>query len=126
MRTQQPANFHGPAAFGLKKDTADLIHVEIQRIANAALLAADNLLADWLPDGTRKGKEYWAINPVRGDRSFSINLHTGKWYDFASGDKGADPVSLLSALGRLRTNRSDAVRLLIAVGLDAKEKEAGK
>jgi putative DNA primase/helicase len=101
MRTHQPANQRGPAAFGLKKDATDLIHVEIQRIANAALLAADNLLADWLPDGIRKGKEYWAINPVRGDRtpgSFSTSLHTGKWHDFASGDKGGDLVSLLAYL----------------------------
>ena len=94
MRTQQPANNRGPAAFGLKKFgagelTLTPIDFEIQRIAAAALSVADNLLADWLPDGTRKGKEYWAINPVRGDRkpgSFSINLHTGKWHDFASGD----------------------------------------
>jgi putative DNA primase/helicase len=77
------------------------IHIEFQRIADAALPAAENLLADWLPDGTRKGKEYWPTNPVRGDRkpgSFSINLHTGKWNDFASGDKGGDIVSLLAYL----------------------------
>lgn len=106
MRIQQPANNRGPAAFGLKKlGAGELaptpIHFEIQRIADAALSVADNLLADWLPDGTRKGKEYWAINPVRGDRkqgSFSINLHTGKWHDFASGDKGGDLVSLLAYL----------------------------
>ncbi|VVM75368.1 toprim domain-containing protein [Pseudomonas fluorescens] len=101
MRIQQPTNQRGSAAFVLKKVAADLIHIEIQRIANAALLAADNLLADWLPDGTRKGKEYWPTNPVRGDRkpgSFSINLHTGKWNDFASGDKGGDLVSLLAYL----------------------------
>jgi putative DNA primase/helicase len=106
MRTQQLANQRGPAAFGLKKVSAckpalASIHVEIQRIACAALPAADNLLADWLPDGTRKGKEYWPTNPVRGDRkpgSFSINLHTGKWNDFASDDKGGDLVSLLAYL----------------------------
>jgi len=106
MHTQQPANPRGPAAFGLKKVSAGKlalapIHVAIQRIAGAALPAADNLLTDWLPDGTRKGKEYWPTNPVRGDRkpgSFSINLHTGKWNDFASGDKGGDLVSLLAYL----------------------------
>lgn len=106
MRIKQPANKRGPAAFGLKKVSAGKlalapIRVQIQRIAGAALSAADNLLADWLPDGTRKGKEYWPTNPVRGDRkpgSFSINLHTGKWNDFASGDKGGDLVSLLAYL----------------------------
>lgn len=106
MRNQQLANQRGPASFVLKKVSAckpapASIHVEIQRIACAALSAADNLLADWLPDGTRKGKEYWPTNPVRGDRkpgSFSINVHTGKWNDFASGDKGGDLVSLLAYL----------------------------
>jgi putative DNA primase/helicase len=89
------------------------IHIEFQRIANAALLAADYLLADWLPDGTRKGKEYWSTNPVRGDRkpgSFSINLHTGKWHDFASGDKGGDLVSLLAYLRGCR--QIDAARII--------------
>ena len=89
------------------------ITVEIQRIANAALLSADNLLTDWLPDGTRKGKEYWPTNPVRGDRkpgSFSINIHSGAWHDFASGDKGGDLVSLLAYLRSCR--QVDAARII--------------
>ncbi|WP_052321236.1 toprim domain-containing protein [Pseudomonas fluorescens] len=118
MRTQQPTNQRGAVAFGLKKVGAGgfalmPIHIEFQRIADAALLAADNLLADWLPDGTRKGKEYWAINPVRGDRtpgSFSIDCHTGKWHDFASGDKGGDLVSLLAYLRGCR--QIDAARII--------------
>lgn len=89
------------------------VHFEIQRIADAALVAADNLLADWLPDGTRKGKEYWPVNPVRGDRkpgSFSVNMTTGTWLDFASGDKGGDLVSLLAYLRGCR--QVDAARLI--------------
>lgn len=77
------------------------VHVEIQRIADAALHTVDQLLTDWLPDGNRKGKEYWSTNPARGDRtpgSFSINMHSGIWHDFASGDKGGDLVSLLAYL----------------------------
>ncbi|WP_278361552.1 toprim domain-containing protein [Stutzerimonas kunmingensis] len=78
---------------------------QIQDIATSALAAADMLLANWLPDGKRKGVEYWPTNPVRGDRkpgSFSINITTGKWHDFASGDKGGDLVSLLAYLGGYR------------------------
>lgn len=89
------------------------LHFEIQRIADAALQQADHLLADWLPDGTRKGKEYWPTNPVRGDRqpgSFSINLHSGTWHDFASGDKGGDLVSLLAYLRGCR--QADAARMI--------------
>lgn len=89
------------------------LHFDIQRIADAALLAADQLLADWLPDGTRKGKEFWPTNPVRGDRgpgSFSINMHNGAWHDFASGDKGGDLVSLLAYLRGCR--QADAARMI--------------
>src|SRR5690606_19581451 len=91
------------------------LHFEIQRIADAALHQADILLADWLPDGTRKGKEYWPINPVRGDRqpgSFSISTTTGTWHDFASGDKGGDLVSLMAYLRGCR--QMDAARMIAA------------
>ena len=91
------------------------IHFEIQRIAVAALQQADTLVADWLPDGTRKGQEYWPTNPVRGDRqpgSFSINLHSGHWHDFASGDKGGDLVSLMAYLRGCR--QVDAARMIAA------------
>ncbi|WP_152220524.1 toprim domain-containing protein [Pseudomonas sp. SCB32] len=89
------------------------LHLDIQRIADKALLAADHLLTDWLPDGTRKGKEFWPTNPVRGDRnpgSFSINMHSGNWHDFASGDKGGDLVSLLAYLRGCR--QIDAARMI--------------
>ena len=92
-----------------------MIHFEIQRIADAALPQADMLLADWLPDGTRKGVEYWPTNPVRGDRqpgSFSINTTTGTWHDFASGDKGGDLVSLMAYLRGCR--QMDAARMIAA------------
>jgi hypothetical protein len=42
-----------------------------------------------------------ALNPKRPDRhlgSFRINLATGKWADFATGDRGGDPVSLAAYL----------------------------
>ena len=79
--------------------------LSFSRIAQAALAVAPTLLADWLPDGCLKGHEYWPTNPVRGDRkpgSFSINMITGRWHDFASGDKGGDLVSLLAYLGGYR------------------------
>ncbi len=42
-----------------------------------------------------------ARNPRRADThagSFRINLRTGRWADFATGDKGGDPVSLAAYL----------------------------
>lgn len=58
----------------------------------------------WLPDGQRKGREWVARNPRRADRnvgSFSVNLVTGRWADFATGDKGGDLISLAAFLGQL-------------------------
>ena len=44
---------------------------------------------------------YVALNPTRNDRrpgSFKINIRTGRWCDFATGDRGGDPVSLVAYL----------------------------
>ena len=41
------------------------------------------------------------MNPTRPDRragSFKVNLRTGRWADFATGDKGGDAVSLAAYL----------------------------
>lgn len=46
------------------------------------------LCARLAPDGVRAGHEWQALNPTRPDNkrgSFSINLHTGRWADFADG-----------------------------------------
>ena len=69
---------------------------------NKKLLSnARTVLDDWLV-GETKGGEYVAINPLRNDSStgsFSINLTTGVWKDFAvEGFAGPDLVSLYMAL----------------------------
>jgi hypothetical protein len=72
-----------------------------------------SLLAAWLPDGQRRGQEWVALNPTRSDRragSFKINVITGRWADFATGDKGGDPVSLYAYLKGM--SQSDAARAL--------------
>lgn len=80
-------------------------------INDRALASLDSLLAQWLPDGKREGREYKALNPKRADGklgSFSINLTTGAWADFATDDKGGDPVSLYAYLYNL--SQLDAAR----------------
>jgi Protein of unknown function (DUF3631) len=72
---------------------------------NQKLLSnARTVLDDWL-GGEIKGGEYVAINPLRNDSStgsFSINLVTGVWKDFAvEGFAGPDLVSLYMALNDL-------------------------
>ena len=59
-----------------------------------------SLVRVWCPQGRMCGHEWQAFNPTRHDKrpgSFCINAHTGKWADFATGDRGGDPV-----LGRFR------------------------
>ncbi|SIT08809.1 hypothetical protein [Paracoccus saliphilus] len=67
------------------------------------------LVPAWLPQGHRRGAEWYALNPTRADRhigSFSVNLSTGKWADFATGDAGGDPISLYAYLNRLSQPRA--------------------
>ena len=76
-------------------------HIDFKEIAQVALNSAEILLNQWLPDGKRHGHEYQARNPTRADNqigSFSINLNTGAWADFATDDKGADLISLYAYL----------------------------
>ncbi|MBL4874442.1 MAG: hypothetical protein JKY41_13925 [Rhodobacteraceae bacterium] len=64
-----------------------------------------SLLANWLPDGKEIGGEWVARNPTRQDRragSFKINVKTGRWSDFATGDSGGDPISLYAYLNGLK------------------------
>lgn len=75
--------------------------IDFKEVADAALNAAENLLSRWLPDGKVNGHEYVARNITRADRkvgSFSINLHTGAWGDFATDDYGGDLISLYAYL----------------------------
>jgi hypothetical protein len=75
--------------------------IDFSAVNAAALAVLPTLLKRWLPDGRRQGKEYVARNPHRDDRhlgSFCINLNTGRWADFATGDRGGDPVSLAAYL----------------------------
>jgi hypothetical protein len=90
-----------------------LPHLDFDAINRAALAVLPSLLLRWLPDGVARGAEYIARNPRRADRrpgSFSINLRTGKWSDFATGDKGGDVVSLAAYLAG--TGQAEAARAL--------------
>jgi len=73
----------------------------IKRVAATALGSIDTVLNHWLPGGKREGHEYLPLNPKRADSepgSFSINLRTGEWGDFAAAAKGKDLVALVSYL----------------------------
>jgi hypothetical protein len=90
--------------------------INFEAINEAALRALPTLLARWLPGGKRIGKEYIALNPTRADRhpgSFKVVIvghRAGVWADFATGDRGGDPISLAAYLFDLR--QGEAARKL--------------
>lgn len=79
----------------------------------AAGLASDSigLLSAWLPAGKKRGKNF-VVGNLQGERgdSLSIDLNSGKWIDFASGDAGTDLISLYARINGL-TNHDAAIEL---------------
>jgi hypothetical protein len=87
--------------------------IDFKTINAAALTVLPVILYRWLPDGKRQGREFIAKNPTRADSSagsFSINTVSGKWSDFATGDRGGDTISLTAYLFGL--SQIDAARRL--------------
>src|ERR1700729_2888009 len=95
--------------------------IDFAEINRAALAAFPAVLNRLLPRGKTVGREIVALNPRRADRnlgSFKVNRFNGKWCDFASGDKGGDPVSLVAHLADV--SQGEAARLLSQIlGIEA-------
>ncbi len=75
--------------------------IAFERIAREAAPRAETIVSRWLPDGRREAGEWVARNPRRADRkpgSFKVNIRSGRWGDFATGDKGGDLISLAAYL----------------------------
>lgn len=98
----------------------------VERIANApnlpdfaainaaALARLPDVLARLLPGGRASGAE-WHAGSLRGEAgdSLRVRMHgekAGRWCDFATGEKGGDPVSLAAAVARVPQH--EAARLL--------------
>jgi len=96
--------------------------IPFETINRTALAVLPAVLARLLPGGKVLGREYLARNPTRVDRrlgSFKVNLCTGRWSDFATGDKGGDPVSLYAYLENC--SQSDAaIYLMQLLGMEEK------
>ena len=87
--------------------------IDFDRVNASALPLLPTLVDRWLPGGRREGREWVARNPRRADRSpgsFRVNMQSGKWDDFATGDAGGNPVSLAAFLFDL--SQSEAARRL--------------
>ncbi len=93
--------------------------IDFKAIARVALAQAESLLGDWLSGGKKDGHEYKSTNPTRSDKgvgSFSVNLNKGVWSDFATGDSGADLISLYAYLFNVSQGKA-AREVAKAVGI---------
>jgi hypothetical protein len=71
-----------------------------------------------LPRGRSIGNEWVALNPHRSDEtigSFKVNVLTGRWADFATGDSGGDFISLIAYVHKV-SQFSAAEKLLAILG----------
>ncbi|WP_018262252.1 hypothetical protein [Methylobacterium sp. WSM2598] len=87
--------------------------LNFKSIAAAALTNAEAICRRILPGGKVVGTEYVVLNPRRADTrpgSFKVNLRTGRWADFATGDRGGDLISLVA--WRYGVRQIDAARHL--------------
>ncbi|WP_210772249.1 DUF927 domain-containing protein [Pseudodesulfovibrio sp. zrk46] len=75
--------------------------LDFEKVKQVVLAKAKSLVEKWLPGGKFQGDEYVVRNPTREDNnpgSFSINIVTGCWNDFATDDGGRDLVHLYQYL----------------------------
>ena len=87
--------------------------LDFDAINQAALAAFPTVLDRLLPRGKTVGREIVALNPRRADHnlgSFKVNRYNSRWADFATGDKGGDPISLVAYLADV--SQGEAARLL--------------
>lgn len=85
--------------------------IDFAAINAAALPHLEALCRRWLPGGRRISAE-WTCGSLRGEPGAScrVNLRTGRWADFASGERGGDVVSLAAAVARI--GQAEAARNL--------------
>jgi hypothetical protein len=92
---------------------------DFKAIAQSALASSGILVPRWLPDGRLIANEWIARNPTRDDHklgSFKINLKSGRWADFATGDAGGDLISFRAYLDDVRQGEA-ARRIAQELGL---------
>ena len=95
--------------------------LDFAAINSAALIRLPDVLARLLPGGRAVGPE-WHAGSLRGEPgdSLRVRMHgerAGRWADFATGEKGGDPVSLAAAVARTRQIEG-AKQLARMLGID--------
>jgi putative DNA primase/helicase len=99
-------------------DRQPLPKINFKALGDALLPMADALVQQWIPDGVQGSNNEYRAGSVRGGKgeSFSVNLRTGKWSDFATGEAGVDLVSLYASAYDM-TPGAAAIELANAHGL---------
>jgi len=72
---------------------------DAHRVINS--IGKSNFIRSLLPNGKVEASEFVSLNPTRIDKklgSFRINTISGKWADFATGDRGGDLIALYAYL----------------------------
>ena len=90
-------------------------NIDYKSLARTALDSIQAILRHLAPNGRRSGCEYITLNPTRKDSqlgSFSVNMRTGEWSDFATGDRGTDVINLWAYIKRVE--QGEAAKQLAA------------
>lgn len=85
--------------------------LDFPSLAAELLARSETLCNEWFPAGKRRGREF-VVGDLAGSEgeSLSINLNTGKWSDFSTGEAGGDLISLYAAMNRI--DQGEAYRKL--------------
>lgn len=85
--------------------------LDFQQVSSELLSRALPLLESWFPAGKLRGSEF-QVGSLDGEPggSLSINIKTGKWADFATGEKGGDLIALYAKIHNI--NNLEAARRL--------------
>lgn len=78
--------------------------LDFDKINAEAMALFASLVRTWLPDGSLQGREWMPRNPTRNDRhpgSFLINIDTGCFYDFATGEGGRGAIALYAYINKV-------------------------
>ncbi len=92
--------------------------VRIEDVAAVVLQSSRDMLPSWLPNGRFVGREF-QVGSLYGEpgHSLSVNVNTGRWCDFKTGEKGGDLVSLYAGIHKI-SQKESSKELAIQFGLD--------
>lgn len=85
--------------------------IDFEAVASRLLQQSRSLLSEWFPAGKLQGNEF-VVGDLAGSpgESLKINVDSGNWKDFATGEAGGDLISLYAAMHGMK--QIDAVRAL--------------